>query len=121
MKMATESSGTAILGRRFYENLSSERLAQAHANAIKAEFLGSGFSPIAAGDVRSVRTPTLLLTGERSPALFGHIVRYLGELLPNAETRTIPDASHIMHEDNPEEFRRLVLSFLENQAISTAG
>jgi pimeloyl-ACP methyl ester carboxylesterase len=39
----------------------------------------------------------------------------LEELLPNAARVEIPDASHIMHEDNPDAYHQAVLSFLRDQ------
>jgi pimeloyl-ACP methyl ester carboxylesterase len=121
MDAAVKAFGSAVLGRGFFEKLSADRMEQVRINSCPAEFLGSGFSPLEEADIRRVRTPALLLSGRHSPALFRHLVRRLGELLPEAEVHTIPDASHIMHEDNPKAFRRAVFSFLEQQTISTVG
>lgn len=38
--------GNAVLGAGYYRRLSPSRLEQVRANAMKAEFLGSGFSPL---------------------------------------------------------------------------
>ena len=48
----------------------------------------------------------------RSPAVFRRVLDRLEELVPRAERITIPAASHIMHEDNPDAFNAAVLSFL---------
>jgi pimeloyl-ACP methyl ester carboxylesterase len=108
--------GNAVLGRAFYARLSARRLEQVRANAIGAEFLGSGFAPLDDDALRAVRTPTLLIGGAHSPAVFRRVLDRLEELVPRAERITIPAASHIMHEDNPDAFNAAVLSFLAAHA-----
>ena len=56
--------------------------------------------------------PVLLITGARSIPLFRRLTDRLEELLPRTERKAIPDASHLMHEDNAPAFNRAVLSFL---------
>lgn len=104
--------GKAVLGPTAFGQLSQERISQVRANSIKSEFLGSGFAPLKDDQVRSVQTPTLLVTGERSPALFHRLTDRLEELMPDTERVKIRGASHIMHEDNPPAYSRAVLSFL---------
>lgn len=104
--------GNAVLGREYYGRLSPSRLEQAGANAITAEFLGSGFPPLDDDELRRVRTPTLLLHGEDSPRIFHRLNDRLEELLPHTERIMIPAASHIMHEDNPPAYNKAVLTFL---------
>ncbi len=94
--------------------LSPERYEQAAANAIAAEFLGSGLPPVADDAVRGIAAPVLLVRGAESPALFGYILDRLQELLPHARRVTIPGASHIVHEDNPEAYLAAVRGFLEH-------
>lgn len=105
-------SGTAILGREFFNRLSEERLEQVRANAIRAEFLGSGFMPLDSGDVSAIQIPTLLITSQHSAGLFGQLANRLGELLPCAERITIENTSHIVHEDDASAYNKAVLSFL---------
>lgn len=109
---ALEALGCAVLGRKPFEALSKERLEQARANLIDAELLGSGFAPIRSEEVRSVDRPALLLCGALSPRLFHRFADRLEQLLPRCERDEIPDASHLMHEDNPSAFDDKVLGFL---------
>lgn len=104
--------GTAVLGQEAYGQLSDERMAQIRANFIEAEFLGSGFSDLSEDAVAGVLQPTLLLGGEDSPPLFGHLLDRLEELLPNVERAEIGASSHNVHEDNPREFVDRVSRFL---------
>jgi len=118
MEEAMSIFGKAVLGAEAYHRLSDSRLEQIRANSIEAEFLGSGFSPLKAEQVRSVRIPTLLLTGERSPSLFHRLVDRLEQLLPHSERTGIHGASHIIHEDNAPAYNAEVLSFLARHQAS---
>lgn len=66
-------------------------------------------------DARGVERPTLLVSGELSPALFGRITDALEQCLPQAERVTIPAASHAIHAGNPPAYNHAVLSFLARQ------
>jgi len=111
-KAATRCMGRAILGHDSLARLAEPRLQQAQDNFIKAELLGSGLPPLEREDVRRIQTPTLLLTGARSPRLFHRLTDGLQDLLPHAECAEIPSASHIIHEDSPAAYNGAVLSFL---------
>lgn len=105
----------ATLGRKTVERLSEARLQQGRDNLIAMELLGSGLAPLEVDEVRSIRTPSLVLSGTRSPALFRRLCDHLERLLPDAERVTIPGASHISHEDAPEAWDAAVLSFLDRR------
>jgi pimeloyl-ACP methyl ester carboxylesterase len=104
--------GETILGSQFYSRLSERRLEQVDANAMKAEFLGSGFLPLQAVRVRELEIPTLLITGKHSHPLFHRMADGLEDLLPRVERVQFENASHMMHEDQPARFNRAVQSFL---------
>ena len=103
-----------VLGGGVYEQLPDARKQQVRENlgALKAQLLGAGFPPLADDEVRAVRAPTLLLTGERSPALFLRLTDRSEELLPNAERVEIPGASHLMHEQNAPALNAAILDHL---------
>jgi pimeloyl-ACP methyl ester carboxylesterase len=63
-------------------------------------------------DVRRIKTPTLLLSGQRSLALHGLIDRQLETLLPRNERIVLPNATHEMWNEYPEECRTATLAFL---------
>jgi pimeloyl-ACP methyl ester carboxylesterase len=114
MKKAMKIFGHAVLGPEFYNKLSESRLVQVHANAIKAEFLGSGFPSLESNKLRSIEIPTLLINGQQSPKVFHRLSDRLEELLPQTKRIQIPNASHIMYEDNTAAFNKEVISFLTN-------
>jgi pimeloyl-ACP methyl ester carboxylesterase len=113
MEDAMRLFGMAALGRKAYGSLSQARKEQVRANLFRAEFLGSGFLPLKVEELRGIRTPTLLLTGQSSPRVFHRLADRLEELLPRAVRVNIPDASHIMHEDNAPACTIAVRSFIE--------
>jgi pimeloyl-ACP methyl ester carboxylesterase len=113
MEEAMRLFGTATLGSEAYRRLSESRRDQVRANLIKAEFLGSGLTPpLDAEQLRNIQAPTLLVCGQASPRLLHRLADRLQELLPHVERIEIPEASHIMHEDNAAAYNAAVLSFL---------
>ena len=113
-ELGFETFARGVLGSDAFDRLSPERKAQAWDNVAvdKAQLLGEGFPPLSDDEVRSVSGPTLLLHGQRSPAFLHRLADRLEELLPNGRRVGVPDASHIMHEDNSEFVNRAVLEFL---------
>ena len=109
--------GRAILGEEFYNQLSESRREQVRVNTIKAELLGSGFAPLRPEELREIDIPTLLVNGEKSPNFFHHLSDRLEELLSYTKRVQIPNASHIMHEDNTEAYNKKVMSFLTNYKL----
>jgi pimeloyl-ACP methyl ester carboxylesterase len=70
------------------------------------------FPRLTPDDLRRLRVPALLLTGERSPHMFHRIQDQLASQLPDIERATIPDASHTMHLANPGAYTEMVRDFL---------
>jgi pimeloyl-ACP methyl ester carboxylesterase len=63
-------------------------------------------------DRLQVKTPTLLITGEKSPALLRRLTDRLQELVPNAQRVNIAGASHLMHYEKPSPVNAAVLDFI---------
>jgi len=104
----------AVLGPKGYELMTEERVEQMRVNDFPEQFLGDGFAPLTAEEVRNVLAPTLLMTGEHSPSFLIHLIDRLEELLPHNDRVEIPGASHDMQVDNPEAFNVALRSFLTN-------
>jgi pimeloyl-ACP methyl ester carboxylesterase len=68
------------------------------------EFDISGLSPFS--------EPTLFLKGGNSEFILDEHEPQIKKLFPNSEIKTIANAGHWMHADQPEEFLRLTASFL---------
>ena len=116
VETAARRLGTAILGREAFEAMDDERRAQARENTFLEELKSPEAMPrLEPSEIRSVECPVLLVGGARSPAVFARLLDHLQTLLPDAERATVPDASHIVHEDRPARFHRVVESFLERR------
>ena len=63
-------------------------------------------------EIRSINTPALVVSGPRSPAIFRRLCGALARLLPNSQRLDVPNASHIMHLENPDAVNTRVLRFL---------
>ncbi|MEO7138046.1 MAG: alpha/beta hydrolase [Gemmatimonadales bacterium] len=113
---------SGVLGARAFEAVPEERKQQMRENhtADRAQLLGVGFPPLSATSVRRVNTPTLLVTGERSPALFRRtLTDKLKNLLPHVERVEISKASHLIHEQNSDGFNREVLAFCQRHPMQS--
>ena len=120
---ALETFAHGVLGKDTYERLPDERWQQAreNLNTLRAQLLGAGFPPLSEDDVRGVRVPTLLMTGDRSPAFLLRLTERLEALLPNAERIEIADASHAMQEEKPSAVNAAILGFLARHASPTVA
>jgi pimeloyl-ACP methyl ester carboxylesterase len=117
-KAAIRAFGCGVLGKTYFEALSEARMQQVWENrgADRAQILGAGFPPLRDAEVAGVRARVLLLVGEESPPLMRHLADRLHEFLPHCDRAVIPDASHIMHEDNPAAVNGSILDFLARHA-----
>jgi pimeloyl-ACP methyl ester carboxylesterase len=104
-----------VLGAETFGQLSEENAQRSRENisTLRAGMLRDiGFPDIDDEDVRGVRVPVLLVTGDRSPPVLLRLTDRLEELLPNVDRVEIPKASHIMHEENPAAVNDAILDFL---------
>jgi len=113
--------GNNTLGSHGYDNLpaSGKKQVLDNLSTVNAELLGPGFLPLRLEQLTNLSVPTLLLSGAKSSRLLQHITRYLGRSIPGAYLVTIPAATHRMHEDNPDFFKTIVQSFIEEHSTTT--
>jgi pimeloyl-ACP methyl ester carboxylesterase len=71
--------------------------------------------------IASLRTPTLLVWGERDTLVPPRIGRQLVRLLPSAELVILPGASHAPMWDAPRPFVRLVVRYLSDRHDADAA
>jgi pimeloyl-ACP methyl ester carboxylesterase len=64
-------------------------------------------------DVKNIKTPILLVQGDRSPLFFGAIINELDQCLENKEHATLPNSSHGLEYQNPSQFNKSVLEFID--------
>jgi pimeloyl-ACP methyl ester carboxylesterase len=115
---AMQAYAVGLLGKDTWERLPNEpkQRARENVNSLRAQVLGAGFPPLSDDGVRRVAAPTLLMTGQRSPAYLPRLTDRLQQLLPNAERVEILAASHLMSEENPGAVNEAILEFLARHA-----
>ena len=78
---------------------------------LKAQ-LRTGFPHFDEDDARSIRVPTLLVSGAETPAPLTAVTDKLEELLPDVRRLNIAGASHNMFYSHPAEFNAGVMEFM---------
>jgi pimeloyl-ACP methyl ester carboxylesterase len=79
--------------------------------------------PFTRADAKKIVAPVLLVTGDKSPNLYGMMHAALQPCLKRQRKATIRNASHGMNRENPEVFNVVVLEFLAKykaQPVSSA-
>jgi 3-oxoadipate enol-lactonase len=68
--------------------------------------------PNAAGRVADIRSPTLIVAGERDLAACLELAESFVKIIPGSRRVVIAGAGHLMQMEKPEEFNRIVLDFI---------
>ena len=93
----------AVCGTRVFRQLPTIRrteLVEKQAPSLRAELMtetAALMPPLDCGDLGKLKLPTLLVTGERSPAMFLLITAELERCLEGESQVMVPDAGHVMH------------------------
>ena len=114
MQKGIRSIAETIFGPGGYDGLPDSHKAQVADNLsnVRMEILGSGFVPLDKHELKILAAPSLLVSGSNSIKLFQLLTDHLETMLRNTQRSEIPGASHLMHEENPPAFNRVVLSFI---------
>jgi pimeloyl-ACP methyl ester carboxylesterase len=115
---AAEIFMNAVMGDSLYFTKHPQRIREitmANTVQLKGSMLypTTGFPDISCDDLEKIKTPVLLLQGDRSPLFFGKIIDELDRCLSNKERVTLPNASHGLEFENPAEFNKIVLGFID--------
>jgi len=115
--------GRGVLGKTGFARLTESRKQRVRDNcrADRAQLMGAGFPALSDSDVRRVRCPALLLTGEKSPAIWRLLSSRLAELLPGAQFTEIPGGSHLLHEEAAALVNAIILAFLAERDLQRPG
>ena len=103
-----------VLGKKPFERLPEARKQQMRDNlsTLRAGMLRPAVPPLRDDDVRSIRVPVMLVTGELSPLALLRLTDRLEELLPIVDRVEVPGASHLMHEENASVVNEAIGEFL---------
>jgi pimeloyl-ACP methyl ester carboxylesterase len=101
--VALDIFARGVLGDAAYAKTSFTRRQQMRDNLKphRAALLGSGLPVFTAADAAAIKVPTQLVRGSNTPGFQRRINQRLVKLIPGARGVCIPDASHLVHEDNP--------------------
>jgi len=90
----------------------SRRVMLANAHTIEPMLNGmSGSGQFTAAHAAQIKVPTLLLTGEHTPAFFRLTAETLAKTIPAVQQVVIPGISHGLQLEAPDEFSQAVLEF----------
>ncbi len=71
------------------------------------------FPPLGCEDVKKIKVPTLLIKGDKSPEFLTAIIDELANCIEQNELKVLSNSSHGLEYENPEEFNKIVLEFIE--------
>jgi pimeloyl-ACP methyl ester carboxylesterase len=100
----------------YYNNLSQKDrdLMMANFHEIKGVLFGkNNFPAVGCDDVKKIKSPVLLLKGDKSPVIFSLMIEELNRCLSNREVATLKNTSHGLEYDSPAEFNKTVLAFMD--------
>jgi pimeloyl-ACP methyl ester carboxylesterase len=102
-----------VLGDAAYARITPARRRQMMDNieAHRAAMLGAGLPVFTATDAAAIEVPTQLLRGSETPAFQRRINQRLAALIPGATDVCIANASHLVHEDNPQLVAEVIRTF----------
>ena len=70
------------------------------------------FPPVSCDDLKKIKTPVLVMTGEKTQPLFSIINEELSRCLVNKEKVILSNATHGLEMENPADFNKIVLAFI---------
>jgi pimeloyl-ACP methyl ester carboxylesterase len=71
------------------------------------------FPPVTCDDLKKIKVPVLLLKGDKSPIVFPLMIEELNRCLSNREIATLKNTTHGLEYENPAEFNKIVLGFID--------
>ena len=80
-------------------------------SAHRAAVLGAGLPVFTAAEAAAIETPTQLLRGVDTPGFQRRVNQRLAALIPGAVDVCVPNASHLVHEDNPQAVAAAIRTF----------
>ncbi len=70
------------------------------------------FPPLSSDDIKILKTPVLLMKGDRSPEVLTVIIDELHSCIDHSELAILTNSSHGLEYENPVEFNKIVLDFI---------
>jgi pimeloyl-ACP methyl ester carboxylesterase len=111
----------AVCGSPCFDNMPQSRrteLLDTQAPELRSQVMtdeSAIFPPLGCAELGKLNRPTLLVTGERSPAIFLLVTAELERCLERESQVMVPGAGHGIHMDNPAFYNQAVLRFLQRR------
>lgn len=108
--------GGVIGDSSFFSKIPPEGQSMMTANILElrgAALSKNSFPPLSCDDLKKINTPVLLVSGEKSALLFHAIMEELNKCLVNKERAILPGATHGLEIENPYDFNKIVLAFID--------
>ncbi|MGI9510013.1 MAG: alpha/beta fold hydrolase [Geminicoccaceae bacterium] len=64
-----------------------------------------------------IRTPTLLIAGEKDPVAPPKVMQRMADAMPDARLVTVADSGHLVHLERPDDFNQALAEFLKSTAL----
>jgi len=117
----TEKAAKALVSGVMGDSLYFSRFSQQEREILMANtvelrgivFSHDIFSPISCDDQKKIKAPVLLLKGDKSPLVFLRMIDELNRCLENREIATLTNTTHGLEYENPVEFNKIVLGFID--------
>ena len=74
-------------------------------------------APFTRDAAMSVQCPTLLVSGNESPSIFGQIVQVLGTLISNSTCKSLSGADHFFPNNERELINNMILDWLDQNTV----
>lgn len=100
----------------FFSKMPPEAQAMVMSNVLELRGIALSkniFPPITCADLKKIKTPVLLMTGEKTLLLFNAINEELNKCLSNKEKVILSNATHGLEMENPVDFNKIVLAFID--------
>lgn len=119
-KKAVEYFFGLVMGKEdYFQNLSEkdreiimDNMAESKAASLVKNPKGQAPPPITCNKLHELTIPVLLVCGENSPKFVSYMQDKLEPCLQNKERVTLSNTSHGLHFENPAEFNKAVLGFM---------
>lgn len=86
----------------------------------KIKALGRDFQGFSPDDVRAIKTPTLIMQGDRDGVKPEHAVEMM-RMIPNSQLAIFPDGDHFILFTRPEKVAETFMTFFDNAAKNAAS
>ena len=109
-----------MCGKGCFDKLPQARrteLVEKQGPELRSHFMdpSAAYPPLDCGKLGKLKLPTLMVTGERGPAMLLLITAELERCLEGESKVTVPEAGHGMHGDNPTFYNQAVMAFLQRR------